>query len=229
MAGTAVYSANQQKKAAEEQARAAQYGIDASNAANAQARADQAHFIEASKWALPQLQATFDGDYSGFYDSPDYLATQEQGLSFMDRSAAARGGLYSGGHSADLMKYGQGLAAQQLGNYRGGLAQLAGLGQSSAQSVGGFGMQNAGNLANLYGNRASAYGQRADANSQMAGALGGIFNNYAQGWGAARVPSTGASNYQWASTSGFGNNYGSNPYTANTLSGNGLNNSWWNS
>ena len=103
----------------------------------------------------------------------------------MDRSAASRGGLYSGGHSADLMKYGSNLAAQQLDNYRGGLAELAGVGQSSAQNIGAHGMGMANSISNLYTNagnaRASAYTQQGNNLASLMGVVGsGVNQGYMQ-------------------------------------------------
>jgi hypothetical protein len=153
-------------------------------------RQDQMPWLQAGWWALPRLQETFNGNFTGFLNSPDYLATQQQGLSFMDRSAASRGNLYSGGHSADLMKYGQGLAAQQLGNYRSGLMGLAGMGQGSAQNIGAAGMGMANSISNAYTNagnaRASAYqqqGQNIAGLAQGAGNMYAYYNSNRGGWG----------------------------------------------
>ena len=120
--GTAVVGAVSQDRAAD---KAADAQGQASNNSIAEQRRqfdlmrqDQMPWLRAGQWALPKLQETYDGNFTGFLNSPDYKATQEQGLSFMDRSAASRGALFSGGHSADLMKYGQGLAARRGGSDR---------------------------------------------------------------------------------------------------------------
>jgi hypothetical protein len=180
--GVASYQSN--KKGSQAAGDASGAAIDEQRRQYDQTRQDQLPWLEAGQWALPKLQATYSGDYSGFYDSPDYLASQEQGLSFMDRSAAARGNLAGGGHSADLVKYGQGLAAQQLGNYRSGLGNLAGLGQTSAQSLGQFGANSANQIGAQYANlgniRQSAYTQQGNNYGQMAGAIGGGLNNWYQ-------------------------------------------------
>ena len=142
------------------------------------ARQDQMPWLEAGKWALPLLQQSYSGDNEAFFNSPDYLATQKQGMQFLDRSAVSRGGLFGGGHTKDLVGYGQDLAAQQLGNYRGGLAQLAGLGQNSAQSLGQFGANKANAIGNAYMDagraRASSYLAQGDAAAGMANGISGI-------------------------------------------------------
>lgn len=188
----AVASNQAADKGADAQQQSAQMGVDEQRRQFDLMRSDQQPWLDAGRFALPKLQETYDGNFTGFFNSPDYKATQEQGLSFMDRSAASRGGLYSGGHSADLMKYGSNLAAMQLGNYRSGLAGLAGMGQSSAQNIGAQGMGMANSISNLYGNagqaRASAYQQQGQ---NIAGAAQGLGNMYAYyntnrgGWGGA--------------------------------------------
>lgn len=187
-AGTALYSANQQKKAGE---RGAQAQIDAANMSVAeqqrqynQTRADMEPFRQAGVGALSRQEQVLSGDYSGFEKSPDYLYALESGIKGLDRSAAARGNLNSGGHSADLMKLGQGLATQNLNNYWSKLAGQAGQGYSATSNLGSLGANMATNIGNAYGNagnaRASSYQQSADANSQLAAGLGGMFNNYLQ-------------------------------------------------
>lgn len=230
-----LYSANQQKKSAQGAANAQQAAADAATAEQRRqfdlTRGDQAPWLQAGQGALAQMQALNSGDFGSFTQSPDYQFAFDQGLQGLDRSASARGGMFSGGADADRMKFASGLASQNYNQFYNRLQSMAGQGQTTASGLGSLGMGMANNIGNIGINmgdaRASSYGQRADTNSQLAGLLGGAFNNYMQG--RSQPVSTGASNYQWASTSGFGNNYGGSPYTASTLSGNGLNNSWWNS
>lgn len=198
--GTAVYGASQQKKAAKQGANATtqanQLAIDEQRRQFDVSRQDQMPWMQAGQGALSQLGSLSRGDYSGFNQSPDYLWSQQQGVNALDRSAAARGSMFSGGADADRIKFGQGNATQFLGSYRNSLQSLAGLGQSSAQNLGGLGASMASNVGNgmiNQGNaRASSYQQQADTNSQLAGGLGGMFNNYWQqqkntgsgnGWG----------------------------------------------
>lgn len=123
-------------------------------------------------------------DYSAFYDSPDYQFALQQGVQTLDRSAAARGRLYSGGYGQDLTKYGQGMAAQQLGNYTNRLASIAGVGQTASNNLASLGA----NFANQYGQnlnnaadaRSSAYAANANANSNLANGLGQAANYYWQ-------------------------------------------------
>lgn len=107
------------------------------------ARAGFDPYAQAGTQNLNRLNALMGGDYSGFQSSPDYLAAQEEGMKALDRGAAARGALYSGGADADRIRFGSNLASQQLGQYRNALAGLAGMG-----------MQAQGSIADLYGREA---------------------------------------------------------------------------
>ena len=168
------------------QADAAKKAGNASNAAAQQAVAEQQRqfdtfqqniqpYLGAGQNALANLTALNSGDYSGFNQSPDYLWALQQGTQALDRSAAARGSLYSGGHQADLMQFGQGLASQQLGSYRNAQMSMAQLGQNSAVSAGSLGQQNANALGQLYAGQGQAQGNMAINQANAWGnALNGI-------------------------------------------------------
>jgi hypothetical protein len=140
--------------------------------------------MQAGQSALGQMQALNSGDFSSFKQSPDYQFAFNQGLQGLDRSAAARGSLYSGGHSADLMKFGEGLASQNYNTFYNRLQSMANQGQTTASGLGQIGQQYANNVGqigmNNANNMASSYQQSANANSQMAGVAGGAFNNWYQ-------------------------------------------------
>lgn len=169
-----LYSAHQQRKGASQ---GAQAQTDASNAAIGEARQNLSPYMDFGKSALPQLQQLNAGDYSGFLDSPDYKAALEMGQDQIDHSAAARGGLFGGGHTRDTIKFGSGLAAQYLDQYRRSLFDQAGMGQDAANTLTGA---VTGQLNNIGNARQSAYQSRADTNSQLAGGLAGMFNNQYQ-------------------------------------------------
>ena len=187
IAAVATYPGSQnQKKGAEKSAnaqeRAAQQSVDEQRRQFDLSRSDQMPWLQAGTGALGQLQQLNAGNYTDFYKSPDYLATQAQGLNTLDKSAAARGGLFGGGHTRDTMRFGQDLAAQQLGAYRGSLQSLAGVGQSSAQNLGALGQNSANSISNAYTNagnaRATAYTNQANANSNMWNSFGQIAGAY---------------------------------------------------
>lgn len=180
------YSANRSNAAAKDGARAQQQGLDAATAEQQRqydlAREDRKPWLEAGQGALAQMQQLNSGDFSSFKESPDYQWTLDQGFKGLDRSAAARGGLYGGGHSADLVDYGQGQASKQYGTYYSRLSDLATGGNATAGALGALGANYANNVgANaIQGgmNRASSYNQQANNNSQFAAGLGGAFSNW---------------------------------------------------
>lgn len=150
-----------------------------------QTRQDMMPWLDAGRQGLNQLSLLASGDMRGFYNSPEYAFTRDQGLQSLERGAAARGGLYSGGADADRMKFASGLASQEYGNHWNRLAGLSGVGQATAGSLGQFGANAATNIGNAYGNigniRQSMYQQQGQNNAQMAGAVGGAFANWLGG------------------------------------------------
>ena len=123
-------------------------------------------------------------NYNAFFASPDYQFTLDQGQQALERSAAARGGLFSGNTGTALQQYGQGLASTQLNNYTNRLASLAGLGQTSVQSTGQIGFNTGQGVANSLvdaGNaRASGVIGQGNALADALGTVGGAFGGYMQ-------------------------------------------------
>lgn len=189
-AGGAIYSANKQAGAAKDAANASNQATQQSIAEQKREfdinQANQAPWLNAGKGALSQMQALNGGDFSSFTQSPDYQFALDQGQGALDRDAAARGSLFSGGHSTDVMKFAQGLASQNYNNYYNRLAGLAGVGQTSANQLGAAGQNYAngvsgllmGNAQNQMGsiyNRANAYSNMASQFGQIGGNLAGQF------------------------------------------------------
>lgn len=184
-------SANSQKKAAKGAANAQAQGQQLSIAEQQRqfdlTRQDMQPWMQAGQNALGQMQDLNSGDFSSFTESPDYAFARSQGLQGLDRSAAARGSLNTGGHSADVMGYASGLASQNYGNFYNRLSNMAGQGQTTATGLGQFGSNAASNIGNAYGNignaRASSYLSRGDTNSQLGGLVTGIGSNLVNNWG----------------------------------------------
>jgi hypothetical protein len=186
------YGASQQSKAGKAGAAAQQHASDAATAEQQReydlSRADQLPYLQAGQDALG-LQAKFlSGDMSGFENSPDYKFAVDQGLKLSDRGAASHGSLFSGGHSADLMQLGQGLASQNADNYWNKLAGRAGQGQTTAGNLGQLGANMATNIgqnmmnganarASSYANTANAWGNYGNQLAGMAGQYYGSRNN----------------------------------------------------
>lgn len=164
--------ASAQRRAAEQNARLMAQRYE-------QSRGDAQPYMAAGSESVGRLQAVNNGDYTGFYDSPDYQSTLSQGLGALDRSAAARGNLGSGGTDADRIAYGSGLAAQQLGAYRGSLMGLSELGANTQSNLGQLGASYSGAQA---GQTANAGAARASGYGAWQGALGGVADAGAYGW-----------------------------------------------
>lgn len=140
--------------------------------------------------ALAQMQAARGGmpaAFTGQVDltqDPGYAFRLSEGMKALERSAAARGGLLSGGTLKGIQRYGQDLASQEYQNaYNRALTQynaamqreatgynrlaaLAGIGQTATgqqtaalTGMGGAIGQTAANLGNLYMGAGQAAGQ----------------------------------------------------------------------
>lgn len=152
--------------------------------AAAQAREDSLPFMIPGQGAMGSLAQLYGinpqtGEYSpdaafneaslaAFRRSPDYQFALREGMGALENSAAARGMLRSGNTLRAITDYGQGLATQTFGNYRGSLAQLASIGAGAAGQAG---------QAALAGGQAAASGIVGQANA-FTGALGTL-GNYA--------------------------------------------------
>lgn len=117
-----------------------------------------------------------------FQQDPGYAFRMSEGLKALDRQAAARGGLISGGALKAAQRYGQELGSQEFQNafnrYQaerqarlGPLQSLAGVGQTTAQQMGAAGQQYAGQAGQTAMGMAGAVGQ-AGAEAAQARASG---------------------------------------------------------
>ena len=122
-------------------------------------------------------------DFSAFTESPDYQFARDQGLQGVERSAAARGGLFSGAAGKALQGYGQGLASQQFSDYFNRMSGLAGQGQNAAATSAGYGQNYASNMGNLYGQRGENAAQGIAGMYEGAGNLIGQIGTAAMGGG----------------------------------------------
>jgi hypothetical protein len=117
---------------------------------------------------------------------PGYAFRQSEGMKALERSAAARGGLLSGGTLKGIQRFGQDLASQEYqnafnryqvnrSNQLNPLQSLMGSGQSATNvltgAAGQMGQNEATNIMNAGAARASGYVGSANA---LSGALSGI-------------------------------------------------------
>ena len=162
---------------------AAYRGSKSQSKAAALARADQMPYAMPGRGAVASLAQLYgidpntgaltgqpfpEGSLEAFRRSPDYQFASDEGRRQVEFSNAGRGLLRSGNNMRDLVRFGQGLATQQFGQYRGALMQLAQLGQGAASAAG---------QASMAQGAAQASGPVGAANSWMANL--GSLGNYA--------------------------------------------------
>jgi hypothetical protein len=194
--GSSLLGSRAASSAASTQSDAANRAADLQNAQYQQTRADQMPFLQAGVTALNQL-APMAANYETFgqqqfQQDPGYAFRLSEGQKALDRSAAARGGLISGSALKAAQRYGQEMGSQEYTNafnrYQterqarlGPLQSLAGVGQTTASTLGQAGASNAANVGNLMtgGAAASAAGQVGAANALTSGL--GTYLNYSQG------------------------------------------------
>ena len=150
------------KSGAATQAAAAEKASDISQTQFEQTRADYAPWRAAGEQALNKLIPMADYKMFGpeqFSADPGYGFRLAEGQKALDRQAAARGGLISGGALKAATRYGQDMGSQEYNNafnrYQiernaqlAPLQSLAQLGQTSANQLGQFGAANAANVGN---------------------------------------------------------------------------------
>lgn len=194
-AGSALINSNAAGAAADKQAEAQRYAADLQNQQYNQTRADQQPWREAGAGALSQMQDPgFQKNFSmsDFQADPGYQFRMQQGQDALQRSAAARGGLMSGGTLKALSDYGQNSASQEYqnaynrftndqSNRFNRLASVAGVGQTANAAVGAAGANYANNAGNIAMSGANAQGAAGIAGANAwGGALTGGANNMMQ-------------------------------------------------
>jgi hypothetical protein len=117
-------------------------------------------------------------DMSAFFESPDYQFNLNEGQKAIDRSAAARGGLLSGGAQKEGIRYASGMASREYSAFVDRLMQQAGLGNTGIGASAAAGANTASTVANAATNAANARGSAyLTAGSAInSGVQGGIQN-----------------------------------------------------
>jgi hypothetical protein len=155
----------------------------------------QKPFYDVGVNALPELvKASKYTPFSmqNFQQDPGYAFRLKEGQKRLDRSAAARGGLISGGALKAATEYGQEMASQEYNNafnrYQAErqarlnpLQSLTGMGQTTANTIGTAGSNMAANVGEAQQNAANARasGYVGGANALTSGL--GTYLNYRQG------------------------------------------------
>lgn len=212
--GPASKQADAVEGAAAAQAAASKYAIDTQKAMFDKQIELQEPWRQAGTNALNQMQegayelpANFSFDASQVPQDPGYSFRLSEGMNAMNRSAAAKGGLMSGAALKAGQRYGQAMGSQEYQNaysraldkYNADvgrstlgfnrLASQAGLGQTSANQIGGAASQygtNVSNLATAQGaNQANALLAEGNIRSSQYGNYGKAFDALANyDWGS---------------------------------------------
>lgn len=139
-----------------------------------------------------------------FQQDPGFAFRLAEGQKALERSAAARGGILTGGALKAATRYGQDMASQEFNNafnrFNIGqsnaynrFANIAGLGQSSANQLGQFGQNyanQAGGIGQNYANNAgniymNSAGNIGDLQTQAANARASGYMGSANAWNSA--------------------------------------------
>ena len=195
MLGSAVIGGTMANKAARTQASAADRAAQLQQEQFNRQVELQAPFREAGVRALPELEAASrytPFGMSEFQADPGYGFRLSEGQKALDRQAAARGGLISGGALKAAQRYGQEMGSQEYTNafnrYQterqarlGPLQSLAGVGQSSVGQLGQAGQAMATGVgeAGAQAAQARASGYMGGVNALSQGL--GQYINYGQG------------------------------------------------
>jgi hypothetical protein len=193
--GGAAISASGADKAAKKQKKAAKKAAQIQQNALKQQTELAAPYVEAGKNALAEYQKLApyqDFGMAQFQADPGYNFRMAEGLKALERSAAARGLLQSGGTLKGIQQYGQNLASSEYENafsrylsqrearldpyrYLSGQGQAAAAGQ--AANVGSSGAA----LAEIAAQRGNIQAAQA---AGTAGAIGNAFSSIGQGVGS---------------------------------------------
>ena len=175
--GSALLGASATKSAANTQAAASDRATDLQREMFQKQTELQQPFQEAGVNALAKMQKGVVSDYM----DPSYQFRLGEGMKALERNAAARGGLISGGALKAAQRYGQDYASQEFGNAYNRLAAMAGIGQTAtgamSNAAGNYGVNQGQNYMGAANARASGYLGGANA---IAGGLG-QYMNYTQG------------------------------------------------
>jgi len=169
--GSALLGASASKSAANTQAASADRATELQERMFNKQLELQEPFRQSGINALNKIES---GDIMGSMD-PSYSFRFQEGLKALDRSAAARGGLLSGGALKAAQRYGQEFASNEFGNAYNRLASRAGFGQTASTNMGGAAGQFGSNAGNLMTGAGAA---RASGYVGGANALTGGLNQY---------------------------------------------------
>jgi hypothetical protein len=201
-AAASLIGGSQQADAAQEAANATAAATDRATALQRQIYqeevARQKPFYDVGVNALPELVAASKYTPFGmnqFKADPGYAFRLSEGQKALERTAAARGGLLSGGTLKAATRYGQDMGSQEYTNafnrYQAErearlrpLQSLTGMGQTTSQQISASGQNMAGNIGNAYMQQGVNQGNALLAGSQArASAYGDVGKLFGQNIG----------------------------------------------
>lgn len=192
--GGALIGANSSKKATQAQTAAADKSAELERYMYEQTRQDQLPWMQAGQQALSQLgqanNTPFNFNYNAMTADPGYQFRQTEANKALERSAAARGGLFSGATGRSLSRLNQDMASQEYGSaynraytthndQLNRLASMAGIGQNTASNLSQAGQNYSGSMSNIYGQAANAQAAGYGAQAQN---WGNMVNNGMQAY-----------------------------------------------
>jgi hypothetical protein len=242
-----------QEKSIAAQLEASRYATDIQNQQFNRTQANQLPWQQAGRTAIGQLSegtADYNSEFNTNYKpeylqyDPGYQFRLNQGRDILEGSAAARGGLLSGGTLKALTQYGQDMGSQEYGaawnRYNteqtgrfNRLASIAGIGQNANNTVANVGANTASTIGNLTMAGANAIGQGSNnisnniiggGNAGAAGIVGGanaisgtmqsLGNWYMQNNMMNRMTPSAAPPMSYVGMNGGGGQFNNPAYTA---------------
>jgi hypothetical protein len=188
-AALGVYSANQQRKAAnsaaDAQSDASQAGIDEQRRQFDALQAILKPYVEAGTGALTGQQNLLGTNgpnaqqaaIDAIQGSPQFSALTRQGEESILQNASATGGLRGGNTQAALAQFRPALLSQLIDQQYGRLSGLSSQGQNAAAGVGNAGMQTGTNVAQLLQMQGQAQAGAALAGGRYASQMANIIPN----------------------------------------------------
>lgn len=134
----------------------------------------QQPFYKSGTDALGRVDNAMAGDFSQFYQSPDYQFAFDEGQRAVDSSGAARGMALSGAQQKALTRYGQGAATQNYQNWLANNFNLAQMGQGAGNTLSDVAFQTGQSQAN---NRLGQFGAKASGYLAKGGIKNSLFNS----------------------------------------------------
>jgi hypothetical protein len=210
--GSSIIGSQAAGRSADTQADAANRAADLQYKQFQENVARQKPFYDVGVNALPELVAASKYTPFGmqqFQQDPGYAFRLKEGQQALDRQAAARGGLISGGALKAAQRYGQEMGSQEYTNafnrYQaerqarlGPLQSLTGMSQTTANTLGNAGQNMASNVGEAQQNAAAARasGYVGQTNALTSGL--GTYLNYRQGNNMVNALQGGGGGYTMA-------------------------------